>query len=269
MTGHSVFRLDDKIALVAGCGSDADGWSNGRAIATLLARQGAHVHGIDRSTKAAAVTLNTIRAEGLSCEVATCDVTKPEEVEAAVADCLARNKRIDILVNNVGQSEPGGPVELDEETWQRQIELNLNGAARLCRQILPIMATQGSGSIVNISSIAGLRYIGKPQVAYAAAKAALMQMSRTTAVLYANRGIRVNCVVPGLIDTPLVGRLADKYAHGDRAGFRATRERQVPMGRMGNAWDVAHAALFFAADESSYITATELVVDGGLIAATR
>jgi NAD(P)-dependent dehydrogenase (short-subunit alcohol dehydrogenase family) len=269
MSAGTPFRLDGKVALVTGCGSHPDGWGNGRAIATLLARQGAHVHGIDRSAEAAAVTLDTFHAEGLSGEVATCDVTRPEEVEAAVADCFARNGRIDILVNNVGQSEPGGPVELDDDIWQQQIELNLNSAARLCRQILPVMVAQGGGSIVNISSIAGLRYIGKPQVAYAAAKAALMQMSRSTAVLYADCGIRVNCVVPGLIDTPLVERLADKYAGGDLEGFRATRARQVPMGRMGNAWDVAHAALFFAADESSYITATELVVDGGLIAATR
>ncbi len=116
--------------------------------------------------------------------------------------------------------------------------------------------------------VAGLRYIGKPQVAYAAAKAALMQMTRTTAVLYARRGIRLNCVVPGLMDTPLVRRLADKYANGDFVGFVAARAKQVPMGRMGDAWDVANAVVFLASDQSKYITGTEVVVDGGLTATT-
>lgn len=269
MVGAPLFRLDGKVALVTGCGSAGDGWGNGKAIATLLARQGAHIHGLDRSFAAAESTRAIIRSEGHSCDVETCDVTRPGEVKAAVAGCLERHGRIDILVNNVGQSEPGGPEELDDEAWQGQIDLNLNSAARLCRQVLPSMARQGGGSIVNIASVAGLRYIGKPQVAYSVAKAALMQLSRSLAVLYADRGIRVNSVVPGLIDTPLVARLSEKYAGGDEAGFRATRAQQVPMGRMGNAWDVAHAALFFASDESAYVTAANIVVDGGLIAATR
>ena len=131
------------------------------------------------------------------------------------------------------------------------------------------MEQQGGGAVVNVSSIAGLRYVGKPQVAYAAGKAALMQMTRTTAVLYAPKGIRLNCVVPGLVFTPLVKRLADKYAKGDFEGFVAHRHQQVPMGRMGDAWDVAHAALFLVSDESKYITAQEIVVDGGITAATK
>ena len=131
------------------------------------------------------------------------------------------------------------------------------------------MERQGGGSVVSISSIAGLRYVGKPQVAYAAAKAALMQMTQTTAVIHAAAGIRLNSVVPGLIYTPLVKRLADKYAGGDFEGFVAHRHKQVPMGRMGDAWDVAHAVLFLAADESRYITGQQLVVDGGITAATR
>jgi NAD(P)-dependent dehydrogenase (short-subunit alcohol dehydrogenase family) len=114
-----------------------------------------------------------------------------------------------------------------------------------------------------------MRYIGKPQVAYSAAKAALLQFTRSTAVIYADRGVRLNSVVPGLMDTPLVHRLADLYAEGDLEGFAAHRRGQVPMGRMGSAWDVAHAALFLASDEAQYVTATELVVDGGLTAATR
>jgi NAD(P)-dependent dehydrogenase (short-subunit alcohol dehydrogenase family) len=139
----------------------------------------------------------------------------------------------------------------------------------MCKAVLPIMERQGSGSVVSVSSVAGLRYVGKPQVAYAAGKAALLQFTRTTAVIYADRGVRLNCVVPGLMSTPLVRRLADKYAGGDFEGFSAHRNAQVPMGRMGDAWDVAHAALFLASDEARYVTGTEIVVDGGLTAATR
>jgi NAD(P)-dependent dehydrogenase (short-subunit alcohol dehydrogenase family) len=123
--------------------------------------------------------------------------------------------------------------------------------------------------VVSISSVAGLRYVGKPQVGYAAAKAALMQLTQTTAVLYAPKGVRLNCVVPGLVFTPLVKRLADKYAQGDFEGFVAHRHQQVPMGHMGEAWDVANAVLFLASDEARYITGQSIVVDGGLVSATR
>jgi NAD(P)-dependent dehydrogenase (short-subunit alcohol dehydrogenase family) len=139
----------------------------------------------------------------------------------------------------------------------------------MCKAVLPIMEGQGGGAVVSVSSVAGLRYIGKPQVAYSASKAALLQFTHTTAVIYAGRGVRLNCVVPGLMNTPLVHRLADKYAGGDFEGFSAHRNQQVPMGRMGDAWDVAHAALFLASDEARYVTGTEIVVDGGLTAATR
>jgi NAD(P)-dependent dehydrogenase (short-subunit alcohol dehydrogenase family) len=196
-------------------------------------------------------------------------VTKAAAVSEMVDACIARFGRIDILVNNVGRSEPGGPVELDEETWDRQMDVNLKSVYLCSRTVLPLMERQGSGAIVNISSVAGLRYVGKPQVGYAATKAAIIQFTKTTGVIYAGKGIRMNTVVPGLMDTPLVRRLADKYAGGDFEGFVAHRNDQVPMGRMGDGWDVAHAALFLAADESKYMTGTEIVVDGGLTAATR
>jgi len=131
------------------------------------------------------------------------------------------------------------------------------------------MEKQGKGAVVSISSVAGLRYIGKPQVAYAAGKAALMQLTKTTAVLYAPKGVRLNTVVPGLMFTPLVQRLAEKYAKGDFEGFVAHRHQQVPMGHMGEAWDVANAVLFLASDEAKYITGQEIVVDGGITSATR
>jgi NAD(P)-dependent dehydrogenase (short-subunit alcohol dehydrogenase family) len=261
-------RLDGKVALVTGCGSIGPGWGNGKAIAVLLARQGAAVFGVDLALEAAEATRDLIREEGGTAQVHAADVTDSAQVRAMVEACLACFGRIDILVNNVGRSEPGGPVEMAEETWDEQMDVNVKSAFLTCKSVLPVMERQGGGSVVNISSVAGLRYAGKPQVAYAAGKAALMQLTQTTAVLYAARGVRLNCVVPGLMFTPLVQRLADKYANGDFDGFVAHRHRQVPMGRMGDAWDVANAVLFLASDESRYITAQQIVVDGGLTAAT-
>jgi NAD(P)-dependent dehydrogenase (short-subunit alcohol dehydrogenase family) len=266
---HAPFRLDGKVVLVTGCGSIGPGWGNGKAISVLCARQGARVYGVDLDAEAAAETARLVAAENGTMDVNTCDVTRADETAALVEDCLKRFGRIDVLVNNVGRSEPGDPVSMDEDTWDAQMDVNLKSAYLTCKAVLPVMEKQGGGSIVNVSSVAGLRYIGKPQVAYAASKAGLMQMTRTTAVLYASRGVRLNCVVPGLIHTPLVTRLADKYAGGQYEAFVATRNQQVPMGRMGSAWDVAHAALFLACDESRYVTGTELVVDGGLTSATR
>ncbi|HEY0522347.1 MAG TPA: SDR family NAD(P)-dependent oxidoreductase [Stellaceae bacterium] len=265
-----MLSLAGKIAVVTGSGSSGPGWGNGKATAVLFARQGATVIGVDVNGEAAAETQRLIESEGGSSIALTSDVTDAEQVRALIADTAARFGRIDVLVNNVGRSEPGGPVELDEETWDAQMALNVKSAFLTCKQVLPVMERQGGGgAIVNVSSVAGLRYIGKPQVGYSAAKAALIQFTRVTAVLYAAKGIRLNCVVPGLMDTPLVQRLAEKYAGGDLEGFRAHRDGQVPMGRMGDGWDVAHAALFLASDEAKYVTATEIVVDGGLTAATR
>ena len=255
--------------MVTGCGTAGEGWGNGKAIAVLLARQGASVYGCDLDLAAAQVTQKLIREEGGSAEVQACNVTSSAEVKAMVDACVARFGRIDILINNVGRSEPGDPVTMDEEVWDEQMDVNVKTAFLTCKHVLPVMERQGGGSVVNISSIAGLRYVGKPQVAYSAGKAALQQLTQTTAVIYAARQIRLNCVAPGLVFTPLVKRLADKYAKGDFEGFVAHRHNQVPMGHMGDAWDVAHAVLFLAADESRYITGQQIVVDGGIISATR
>jgi NAD(P)-dependent dehydrogenase (short-subunit alcohol dehydrogenase family) len=264
-----MFRLDGKVALVTGCGSIGPGWGNGKAISVLFARRGASIFGVDLTLEAARVTKKLIDDEGGRAEVAAGDVTNLAAVRTLVDECLAQFGRIDLLVNNVGRSEPGGPVEMAEETWAEQLDVNVTSAYLMCKAVLPVMERQGGGAVVNISSVAGLRYIGKPQVGYAAGKAALIQFTKTTGVIYASKGIRMNCVVPGLMFTPLVQRLADKYAGGDFEGFVAHRNNQVPMGRMGDAWDVAHAALFLASDEAKYVTATELVVDGGLTSATR
>ena len=240
-----MLRLDGKVALVTGCGTRGEGWGNGKAIAVLLARQGATVFGVDRDLDAAKVTQKIIEEEGGKAHVTTANVTIAEDVQNMVKSCMDMLGRIDILINNVGQSEPGGPVEMSEETWDGQMDLNVKTAFLTMKSVLPIMENQGSGSIISISSVAGLRYVGKPQVAYAAGKAALMQLTKTTAVLYASKGIRLNCVVPGLVFTPLVKRLADKYAGGQFEAFVEHRHKQVPAGHMGDAWDVANTVLFW------------------------
>jgi NAD(P)-dependent dehydrogenase (short-subunit alcohol dehydrogenase family) len=263
-----MLNFTGKVALVFGCGSSGPGWGNGKATAVLLARQGATVFGVDRNLKAAKETAAIIKAEGGNAHVVAGDALVEAEVQAIVAACVKKFGRIDVLMNIVGQSEPGGPVTMATETWTQQLALNITTAFLACKYVIPIMEAQGGGAIVSISSVAGLRYVGKPQVGYAAAKAALMQMTRTTAVIHAAKNVRLNCVVPGLMHTPLVDRLAEKYAGGDFDGFVAKRHAQVPMGRMGDGWDVANAAVFLASAEAKYITGTELVVDGGLVAST-
>lgn len=263
-----MLRLDGKVAIVTGCGSFGPGWGNGKAISVLLARQGATVYGVDLDRPAAEVTRELVEAEGHRLHAEVCDVTDSAQVNALVQDCVARFGRLDILVNNVGRSEPGDPATMDEAVWRQQIDLNLTSAFLTCKAALPVMAAQGGGAIVNVASIAGQRWVGKDQVAYAAAKAGLIQFTKVTAVSYAAKGVRLNTVVPGLMMTPLVQRLADRYAAGDFEGMVARRNAQVPMGRMGDAWDVAHATLFLASDEARYVTGTELVVDGGITAST-
>lgn len=172
------------------------------------------------------------------------------------------------LPSNVGRSEPGGPAEMEERVWDAQTDVNLKSVYLCCHHVLPHMEAQGSGVVVNVASVAGIRYIGKPQVAYSATKAAVIQFTKATAVLYANKGIRMNVVVPGLMHTPLLGMLAEKYAGGDLEGFIAKRNRQVPMGLMGTSFDVANTAGFLASIASRYITGQKIVVDGGFTSST-
>jgi len=263
--------LTGKVAFIAGAGSVGEGWGNGKATAVLLARQGATVYGTDISAAAAEETRGLIAAEGGTCVARGVDMTKAVEVEAAVADCLARFGRIDILVNNVGGSAPGDPVAMSEEVWDFQLDLNLKTAFLAAKHVIPVMERQGGGAIVNLSSIAGVRILpGRPHVAYTTAKLGILGFSRSIAVTYAKQNIRCNTVIPGLMHTPLVEhRLAKQVAGGDAAALIASRNAQVPTGKMGDAWDVAQAVLFLVSDEARYVTAAEIAVDGGLSAASR
>jgi NAD(P)-dependent dehydrogenase (short-subunit alcohol dehydrogenase family) len=266
-----MLSMAGKVAIVTGAGSVGPGWGNGKATATLLARQGAALFLVDINQAAAKETSDIIQSEGGTCAVHRCDMTQSADVEAMVQACVARFQRIDVLVNNVGGSAPGDPVTMTEEIWNRQIDSNLKTAFLGCKYAIPVMLRQGKGAIVNIASVAGLRNdfaSGRTHVGYSASKAGVIQLSRSTAGAYARQGIRVNTVVPGLMHTPLVEtRLAKTVGNNDLAALIEARHKAVPMGRMGDAWDVAHAVLFLASDEAHYITATEIIVDGGLTAA--
>jgi len=262
--------LEGKIAFVTGIGTVGAGWGNGKATAVLLARQGAKVYGTDINMAAAEETRAIVAREGGDCTVRRCDMTASDEVKAAVDACLERHGRIDILVNNVGGSAPGDPVAMTEEVWDAQLDHNLKTAFLACKHVLPVMEKQGNGAIVNISSVAGFSHQvgGRVHVAYSTAKSGLLGFTRATAMAYVRKGIRCNLVVVGTMHTPLVEeRLMKQLGPEQAADLVAKRNAAVPIGRMGDAWDVANAVVFLASDEARYITATHLVVDGGLTAA--
>ena len=258
-------RLKGKVAIVSGAGSIGQGWGNGKATAVLFAREGARVLAVDVDEEAAEETSSLIAAESGECTVAQCDVTKATAVAAMVARCIEVYGRVDILHNNVGIVRLGGPVETSEEDWDLVSDVNLKSIFLTCKSVLPHMERQGGGAIVNIASIAGIRWLGVPYVSYAATKAAILQFSQSVALQYAPQNIRCNSILPGLMNTPMAQKsVAEAYSGGDVEKMIAIRAAQVPMGRQGDAWDVAHAALFLASDEARYITGTQLVVDGGL-----
>jgi len=258
-------RLDGKVALVMGAGSVGPGWGNGRAIAVRFAQEGAKVFATDRDTERLLETVRLVHEAGGEIQTAVCDVTQSAAVADVVAQCQVQFGRIDVLVNNVGGSAAGGPVEMSEETWDAQLDHNLKSVFLGCKHVLPVMEAQGHGAIVNLSSTSGIRFTGSAQVAYASAKAGVIQFSRVVALQYAKRGIRVNTVVPGQLYTPMVDvRLAQQRAGGDVAALLAQRQARIPLPFMGDGRDTAHAVLFLASDEARFITGTELVVDGGM-----
>ena len=263
MTG----RLAGKIAIVTGAGCVGPGWGNGRATAFRFAQEGAKVFAVDRDPARLEETLSRVREVGGAIHPYCCDMTNSDAVRGLVAACVDAWGAVHVLVNNVGGSAPGGPVEMSEESWAANIDLNLKSVYLACRHALPIMERQGGGAVVNIASTSGLRWTGAAQVAYAAAKAGVIQLSRVVAVQYAGRGIRVNTVVPGQLHTPMVeARLAGQRAGGDIEALLRQRLARIPLGFMGDGMDTANAALFLVSDEARFITGAELVVDGGMTA---
>jgi NAD(P)-dependent dehydrogenase (short-subunit alcohol dehydrogenase family) len=263
-----VGRLQDKVVAVFGAGSSGDGWSNGKAAAVLYARQGARVFAIDIQNDAAHETEKLIKAEGGICEMAQADVTKSKDVERAVSDLVGLWGRIDVLHNNVGITEMGDPIEASEESWHRVMDVNATGVFLTCKHVLPVMLGQKSGSIINISSVASIQINQYPYFSYFASKSAVNHFTRALAVYYGPHGIRANAILPGVMNTPLIHKqIAGQF--GTTEEMLRVRNAASPMGHMGDAWDVAHAAVFLASDEAKYITGACLPVDGGKSCAGR
>lgn len=264
--------LRDKVVLVMGIGQTAvegsSTWGNGAANTRALSSNGCKIFGCDINLSAAEFTATRLRDEGGVCDVMAADVTSSDDVKKVVDAVMAKYGRIDVLVNNVGMTRPGTPGSMSEELWDQQMDLNLKSVYLSCHHVLPIMTKQKSGTVVNNASIAGLSYIGKHQVAYSTAKAAIIHFTRVSAVMYAPVGVRMNCVVPGFILVPLVENLGKSNKEEDREVFRQITQNNVPMGKMGEPEDVANAALWLASAASKYVTGQQLVVDGGLTSQT-
>ena len=263
-THRPLIDLTGKTVVVAGGGSVAPGWSIGRASCVTYARLGATVCVLDRDLASAQETVRLIEAEGGSASAYRTDMALEADIVETFREIASRFEAIDVLHHNVGIGKTGGPMETTAEDLDRIHSVNVKSLMLSCQAVLPGMAERGSGAIISIASVAGMRYLGYPHLAYCTTKAAVIQMTRMIAQQYAPQGIRANTVVPGLIDTPRVSaNVAHMFSESlDEA--KAARARQVPMQRMGTAWEVANACAFLASDAASYVTGTEIVVDGGI-----
>lgn len=250
-------RLDGKVAIVTGAGSRAEGIGNGRATAVLFAREGARVLLVDRDREVAEATLAMIEEEGGEAAVHEADVTASEDCHAMVAAALDRWGRLDILHNNVGIGGRGSVVEVDEEDWDRIMRVNVTGMMLASKHAIPAIKQSGGGAIVNISSIAALRPRGL--TAYSTSKGAVIALTQAMAVDHAPDGIRVNCIAPGPVYTPMV------YAGGMSEELRERRRDASLLQIEGSGWDIGYAALFLASDEARYITGVVIPVDGGTV----
>jgi NAD(P)-dependent dehydrogenase (short-subunit alcohol dehydrogenase family) len=254
-------RLGNKVAIVTGAGSRAEGIGNGRAAAIVFAREGARVLLVDRVRAAAEDTEAMIVAEGGTCAVFEADVTKPDDCQTMVAAAVGEWGRLDILQNNVGIGSFGRIPDVTLEDWERVMRVNVTGMMLAAQAAIPAMIAAGGGAIVNISSIAAR--LPRGLTPYATSKGAVEALTRGLAADHARDGIRVNCIEPGPVYTPMV------YAAGMSDEVRERRRKSSPLGVEGTAWDIAYASLFLASDEARYITGVVLPVDGGVLLGAR
>jgi len=262
-------RLAGKIAVIVGAGqSPGQGIGNGRATVLRFIQEGSKILAVDRDLAAAEETAVLAAKEGGECVPFAADVTREASLAAAMAEAVRRWGRIDILHNNVGVSVGGGdkPIEeLTEEAYDRVSAINLRGTIMACKHALPIMRRQQAGAIVNISSVAAFENT-YPLVTYKVTKAGMVAFTQQLALQNAPYGIRANCILPGLMDTPMAVDTRARASNRSRVEIAAERDAKVPLrGKMGTGWDVANAALFLASDEANFITGVALPVDGGAL----
>lgn len=257
-------RLEGKVAIVTGAGSQNEGIGNGRAAAILFAREGARVLLLDRKRERAEETAAMLRAEGLgeACASFEADVTEPEQCAAMVAAAVERWGKVDILQNNVGIGVRAGTVlDMEDAAWDRMMRVNVTGMMLAAKAAIPAMIKGGGGAIVNISSIAAWRPRGL--TAYATSKGAVEALTRGLAADHARDGIRVNCIEPGPVFTPMV------QVAGMTDEVREARRRASPLRMEGTAWDIGWASVYLASDEARYVTGVVLPVDGGVLLTAR
>jgi NAD(P)-dependent dehydrogenase (short-subunit alcohol dehydrogenase family) len=248
-------RLEGMVAIVTGAGSRGPGVGNGKAAAVLFAREGARVALVDAVLERAEETQAMIRDEGGECFAMEANVTSAEDCKAIVDETVRRYGRLDILHNNVG-IDPGvvSVVDVDEATWDETMDVNVKSMMLMSKHAIPVMASNGGGAIINISSISTLRPRGLTP--YSVSKGAVIALTKAMAVDHAAQLVRVNCIAPGPVYTPMVA----EHMTPER---RAQRAKASPLGIEGTAWDIGHAALFLASPEARWITGQVLAVDGG------
>jgi len=263
-------RVKGKVIIVTGAGSIGPGIGNGKASAIVYAREGARVMLVDLNQKAAEETKSIVDKEGGESIVFPADVSKAADCQRMADTCVQKFGRIDVLHNNVGIIQYGGALDTTEESWDKHMNVNLKSMFLTCKYVIPYMLKQGKGVIVNIASVSAIRTQPFPALAYSTSKAGVIAFTREIALEFAARGIRANCVLPGLIKTPMVAHYqVTTYSGGDVEEMWRRRDSMSPTGKQGEAWDVASAALFLASDESKYVNAVELLVDGGLSSTTK
>ena len=262
-------RVKGKVAIVTGAGASGPGMGNGKASAILYAREGARVMLVDCNLAAAEETRRIIDEEGGECIVFQADVTRAADCQRMAEKCVETFGRIDILHNNVGIPGIGDVLSTSEEKWDEIMKVNLKSMFLTCKYVLPQMEKQGSGAIVNISSITAIKRLQFPTVAYSVSKAGVIALTREIAIQHAAKGVRANAVLPGYIRTPVMETAVAAAHAGDVEEVFRERAAKIPAQKLGDAWDTAYAALFLASDEAKYVTGTVLVADGGLTEVTK
>ncbi len=257
-------RFEGKVVLAVGAGSAAEDWSIGRATAVSFAREGAAVMVVDVRAEAAEEARRLIAAEGGVAIAHTADASDPDAISQFVERCRSELGPINVLYNNIGIMAFGPSTDIAVEDWDHVMAVNARSPFLACKVVLPDMVTAGTGAIVNVSSIAATRWTGARYLPYSASKAAIIGFTRALALEYAAHSIRVNCVVPGYVDSPMMRDGLERRLGRDAVEKEvARRHAACPLGRLATGWDIANAVLFLASDEASYITGVSLPVDGG------